>query len=171
MQNGFLHKLLKEELQDLYSAEKQIADAQPKLIQNASNPALKTALESHLEETDAQIRKLEEIAGSLDIELNGKKCVGMQGIISEADEDLNKYDYKVERDLMIIAIAQRIEHYEIAAYGTARNYADKMNHAEEARILDEIAKEEGLTDKKLTTMAEHIISQQAIPEDLQHQVA
>jgi ferritin-like metal-binding protein YciE len=162
MQNQFLHKLLKEEIQDLYSAEKQIIETQPQLIETASTPELKTALERHLDETNEQIRKLEEIASNLDIELNGKQCQGMKGIISEAKEDLGKYTGEAERDLLIIALSQRIEHFEIAAYGTARNYAQKMDHAKEAVLLDEIAKQKGQTDKKLTTMAEHIISREAV---------
>lgn len=161
MQNSFLHKLLSEEIQDLYSAEKQIVNAQPLLIESASNPELKTALERHINETNEQIKKLEKIADNLDIELNDKRCLGMEGIISEAEEDINRFSDERERDLLIIACSQRIEHLEIAAYGTARNYAQKMQHGEEAKLLDEIAKEEGETDKKLTTMAENIISQQA----------
>jgi ferritin-like metal-binding protein YciE len=161
MKNAFLHKLLEEEIKDLYSAEKQIAATQPQLIEKASDPELKNALEMHLDEINEQIRKLEEVANKLDIELNGKQCRGMEGILSEAKEDLDKYNDDLERDLLIIALAQRIEHFEIAGYGTARNYAQKMDHNEEARLLDEIAKEEGNTDKLLTSMAEQIISQQA----------
>jgi ferritin-like metal-binding protein YciE len=161
MKNQFLHKLLKEEIQDLYSAEKQIIETQPKLIEKASDPELKNALEMHLEETNEQIRKLEEVANNLDIELNGKQCIGMKGIINEAQEDLTKYNNERETDLLIIALAQRIEHFGIASLGTARNYAQKMDHTKEATLLDEIIKEEGNTDKFLTTMAEQIISQQA----------
>jgi ferritin-like metal-binding protein YciE len=159
MKNAFLHKLLEEEIKDLYSAEKQIVDARPQIIDSASNPELRTALERHLDETNDQIRKLEEIAQRLDIELNGKQCTGIKGIITEAEEDLKRFNNEKERDLLLIALAQRIKHFEIASYGTARNYAEKMEHTEEARLLDEIIKEEGNTDKKLTSMAEQIISQ------------
>lgn len=161
MKNAFLHKLLTEEIQDLYAAEKQLTQAQPELIEKATDPQLKSALETRLEETNEQIRKLEEVAENLDIHLNGKQCRGMEGIIEEAKEDLTKFDDDLERDLMIIALTQRIEHFEIASYGTARNYAQKMQHDQEARLLDEIIKEEGNADKKLTSMAENIISQQA----------
>ncbi len=161
MLNQFLHKLLEEEIQDLYSAEKQITQAQPMLIDKATSTELKSALEKHLDKTNEQIIKLEEIARRLDIPLDDKRCIGMEGIISEAEEDLSGIKNKIETDLTIIALTQRIEHFEIASLGTARNYAQKMAHRDEAQLLDEIAKEEGKTDKKLTSMAEHIISKQA----------
>lgn len=162
MKNAYLHPLLETELQDLYDAERQIIEAQPTLLQKASDPELKKSLEMHLNETQEQLKKVEEVADKLDIPLNGTRCLGMQGIIDEAKKHLETLQPSKETDLTIISMMQRIEHYEMAGYGTARNYAQKMEHMDEAQMLDAISNEEGKTDKKLTMMANTLISQESM---------
>jgi ferritin-like metal-binding protein YciE len=152
-----LHSLLVEELQDLYSAETQIIEALPDLIEEASSPDLKSALQHHLEETRGQVRRLDQIFSQLpNVKKEGKTCKGMKGIIKD-NEDL--LDTDAEPDVLdagIIAGAQRVEHYEIAGYGTVRTYAQLLGRKDWVPLLEQTLTEEKQADQKLNQLASHI---------------
>jgi ferritin-like metal-binding protein YciE len=149
-----LDELLSEQLQDLYSAEKQLIDALPKLASAAKSPRLRKAFEDHLEETKLQKERLERAFTELGIKKNGHTCKAMKGLIEEGEELLKKRGIdKDVRDAGLIAAAQRVEHYEIAAYGCARAYADRMGKQTVAKLLDETLIEEKEADQKLNIIA------------------
>ena len=152
-----LHELFVEELQDLYSAEDQIIEALPDLIEEASSPELKNALQQHLEQTRAHVRRLDQIFTQLpDVDKEGKTCKGMKGIIKD-NQDLLDTDAEPEvLDAGMIAGAQRVEHYEIAGYGTVRTYADLLGRKDWAQLLQQTLDEEKQADQKLTQLASHI---------------
>lgn len=151
-----LQQLFVEQLRDLYDGEQQITEALPKLIEKASNPQLKSALQEHLDITNRQIDRLEEIFEQLDQDAEGETCKGMKGVIKEGDDLVGKADDPAVRDASIITSAQRVEHYEIAGYGTVKTYARQLGKPELARILEEILNEEKEADQKLTQLAESI---------------
>jgi ferritin-like metal-binding protein YciE len=152
-----LHSLLVEELQDLYSAENQIIEALPDMIEEASSPDLKSALQQHLEETRGQVRRLDQIFSQIpNVKKDGKTCKGMKGIIKDG-QDLLDTDAEPEvLDAGMIAAAQRVEHYEIAGYGTVRTYAELLGRNEWVQLLEQTLQEEKDTDKKLSQLAQHI---------------
>jgi ferritin-like metal-binding protein YciE len=152
-----LNDLLIKELQDLYDAENRIIEALPKMAEKASSPELRSGLNQHLEQTKGQVRRLDQIFDQLrDVDREDGKCKGIEGIIKEG-EDLVKKDSEPEvRDAGIIASAQKVEHYEIASYGTVRTYAELLGRQDWARLLDETANEEKETDQKLNQLASHI---------------
>ena len=156
-----LEELLIDELKDLYSAENQLVKALPKMAKAASSPELKRAIERHLEETKRQVERLNQIGESLEVKLSGKKCKGMEGIIEEGKEIAEEDFDENAIDAGIIGAAQRVEHYEIAAYGTARTHAQLLGYNKEAKLLQQTLDEEGATDKKLTALAESIINVEA----------
>ena len=149
-----LEKLFLDQLKDIYSAEGQLIKALPKMAKAASSPALRQAFESHLEETKVQKERLDQIAADLGLKLTGKKCAAMEGLIEEGKEVLEADGPGPVIDAALIAAAQRIEHYEISAYGTARALAQHLGHAQAVKLLDQTIKEEGETDHKLTALAE-----------------
>jgi ferritin-like metal-binding protein YciE len=149
-----LKELLVEELKDLYSAEKQLVKALPKIIKGASSDELKTAITEHLEVTKGQVTRLEEVFGHLEEKPKAKTCKGMQGLIEEGSESLNEEEKSTLRDLQLIGAAQRVEHYEVAAYGTAKAMAEKLGLSEAAELLGETLAEEEEADKKLSEVAE-----------------
>jgi ferritin-like metal-binding protein YciE len=149
------------ELQDLYDAEKQIVDALPKMANAASSPDLKSAFQSHLQQTRGQVERLDRIFAKLDAPSRGKKCKGMAGLIAENEELLKEKADPVVRDAGLIAGAQKVEHYEIASYGTVRTYARLIGENEAATLLQQTLDEEGDTDKKLTALAESHINKEA----------
>lgn len=151
-----LKDLLLEELKDLYSAEKQIVKALPKMIKGASSEELKAAMKEHLEVTKAQVTRLEEVFGHLDQKPKAKHCKGMEGLLAEGAECLEEGDAGPLRDLQLIGAAQRVEHYEVAAYGTAKAIAQQLELSEVEELLNETLMEEEETDKKLTEVAEGI---------------
>ena len=151
-----LQQLFVEQLRDLYDGEQQITEALPKLIEKASNPQLKSALQEHLEITQRQIDRLDEIFDQLDEDAEGETCKGMKGVIKEGDDLVGKADDPAVRDASIITSAQRVEHYEIAGYGTVKTYARQLGKQDFARILEEILNEEKEADKKLTQIAESV---------------
>jgi len=151
-----LHELFVEQLRDLYDGEQQITEALPKLIEKASNPQLKSALQEHLQITEQQISRLDEIFEQLDEDAEGESCKGMKGVIKEGDDLVSKADDPGVRDASIITSAQRVEHYEIAGYGTVKTYARQLNRPELARILEQILEEEKEADQKLTQIAESV---------------
>jgi ferritin-like metal-binding protein YciE len=157
-----LEELLVDELKDLYSAENQIIKALPKMAKAASSPDLKRAFERHLEETRKQVERLEVIGEALEMRLTGKKCVGMEGLIEEGKELMTEDLEDDALDAGLIGAAQKVEHYEIAAYGTARTHASMLGFGKAAKLLQQTLDEEGNTDKKLTQLAESIINVEAV---------
>jgi len=151
-----LQELFIDELKDLYSAETQIIKALPKMIKNANSDELREAFEEHLEQTKGHVDRLDQILGELDASPRGKKCKGMEGLLEEAKE-LMEEDIEPEvLDAGLISEAQRIEHYEIAGYGTVRTYAELLGLDEAAKLLQQTLDEEKETDRKLTSIAESV---------------
>jgi ferritin-like metal-binding protein YciE len=151
-----LEELLVDELKDLYSAEKQIVRALPKLAKAASTPQLREALESHLEETKGQVERLEQIAEIVGKKLTGKTCVGMKGVLEEGSEVLEEVEGGNVRDAAMIGAAQRVEHYEMAGYGTARDFAKLLGQEEVVKLLEQTLEEEKAADQKLTTISKSV---------------
>ncbi len=145
--------LLIHELKDLYSAETQLMKALPKMAKAASSEELKKAFEQHLEQTQEQVARLERIGEQLGESMKGKKCKAMEGLIEEGKETLEEEGDPTVLDLAIIGAAQKVEHYEIAGYGTARTLAELLGEEDVAEILQETLDEEGDTDKLLTEIA------------------
>ncbi len=161
MQIQTLQDLLQHELKDLYSAENQIIKSLPKMIKEASNDKLKQGLESHLEETREQATRLEEIAEQMGFKPSGHTCKAMKGLIEEASEMLKEDAPDEVKDAGIISQAQRIEHYEIAGYGTARTLAEQCGLSDVAKLLQKTLDEEKSADQKLTKVAESRVNQKA----------
>jgi len=151
-----LQELLIDELKDLYSAEKQIVRALPKLAKAASSPDLQQALLNHLEETKGQVERLERIAEIVGKKLTGKTCVGMKGVLEEGSEVLKNTDKGIIRDAALISASQRVEHYEMAGYGSAREFAKSLGLSDVARLLDETLTEEKNADKTLSVVSKKI---------------
>ena len=149
-----LSDLLEEQLQDLYNAENQLSKALPKMAKKATSAKLKQAFTSHLEETKGHIERLAQVCKSLEIKPTGKVCKAMKGLIEEGKEVLEEDGEDSVIDAALVAAAQRVEHYEIAAYGTVVAMALALGHKDEAKILKMTEKEEGACDKKLTAISE-----------------
>ena len=163
---GTLHDAFLDELRDSYDAEKQLIKALPKLAKAATSSQLKTAFEAHLEETRGHVDKLEQVFESLDEKVRGKHCDGIEGIIEEGKSVLEEDFDDTTMDACLIAAGQRAEHYEMAAYGTLVAWARVMGHTEAASLLQETLEEEKAADKKLSSLAESGINQEAA--DLAH---
>ena len=151
-----IEKLFVEELKDLYSAENQITKALPKLAKAASSEQLKKAFEHHLKETEGQIKRLDQIFDMLSVKAASKTCQGMKGVLEEGSEMLHETEEGNVRDMALIGGAQRVEHYEMAAYGTVRSYAKQLGKTQVAQLLDETLEEEKAADKKLTEISEQV---------------
>lgn len=145
-----LNELFVDGLKDIYWAEKALTKALPKMIKNASSEELIEALTNHLEETHGQITRLEKVFASIDEKATAKKCVAMEGLIKEGEEIMSEAEEGVMRDAGIIAASQKVEHYEIATYGTLRAFAEILGHEEAAGLLQETLDEEKAADEKLT---------------------
>ena len=156
-----LDELLQDELKDLYSAESQIIKALPKMAKAASSPELRRAFERHLEETRRQVERLDMIGEELEMKMTGKKCKGMEGLIAEGRELMDEDLEEDALDAGLIGAAQKVEHYEIAAYGTARTHAEMLGYRRIAKLLQQTLNEEGATDKKLTQLAESVVNYEA----------
>ena len=165
-ETGTLHDAFVDELRDTYDAEKQLTKALPKLAKAANSDELKQAFESHLAETEGQIRRLEEVFASLDEPVRGKHCDGIAGIIEEGKSIMEEDFDESTMDACLIAAGQRAEHYEMAAYGTLVAWARAMGHEEAADLLQENLDEEKAADEKLTSIAEGGVNQTAA--DLAH---
>jgi ferritin-like metal-binding protein YciE len=152
-------------IRDLYNAETQLVKALPKMAKAASSEKLREAFESHLEETQGQVERLERICVDMGIRSKGKTCKAMKGLIEEGAEVIEADGDDAARDAALIAAAQKVEHYEIAGYGTARTFALLLGQDDAATLLDETIQEEGAADKKLTSIAESGINAQAANED------
>lgn len=156
-----LEDLYTDYLKDLYSAEKQLVKALPKLAKNAQAPDLQHAFQEHLKQTEGHVERLERIFSDLGGSPRGKKCVGMEGLIEEGNELLQE-DIKPDvLDAGLIAAAQKVEHYEIAGYGAARTWAQRLGYDQAARLLQETLDEEGEANKKLTQIAESHVNMEA----------
>ncbi|HEY3332499.1 MAG TPA: ferritin-like domain-containing protein [Capsulimonadaceae bacterium] len=156
-----LKELYVDELKDLYSAENQLIKALPKLADAASDTKLKTAFTSHLKETEGHVKRLEQIFEALGEKPNGKVCKAMKGLVEEGSEILEEEGAPEVIDAALIASAQRVEHYEIAGYGAARTFAQRLGEADAAKLLQQTLDEEGAADKKLTTIAEGSVNKKA----------
>ena len=156
MSVGTLKELLVDELKDLYSAEKQIVRALPKIIKAVSTPELQHGLSNHLEETKGQVVRLEKIGEILGKKMTGKTCVGMKGVLEEGSEVLEDTDKGIVRDAALISACQRVEHYEMAGYGSARDIAKQLGQTEIASLLDETLTEEENADKTLTGASKRV---------------
>lgn len=151
-----LKDLYIHELKDLYSAEKQILKALPKMAKAATSEKLAAGFQKHLEETKVHAERLEKLLSDLGESTRGPKCKGMEGVLKEGDEILEEDADDDVRDAGLIAAAQRVEHYEMAGYGTARTYAELLGETAAAKVLQKTLDEEAATDKKLTTAASAI---------------
>lgn len=149
-----LRDLFIDQLKDIYSAETQVTKALPKMAKKASSTELQNAFRMHLDQTQNQIKRLDEIFSNLGKNPKGKKCKGMQGLLEEGDELMGEDADPDVKDAGLIAAAQRVEHYEISAYGTARAYARTLGDDKAASLLDQTLQEESQTDEKLNQLAE-----------------
>ena len=160
-----LNDLLKEQLKDLHSAEKQLTKALPTMARKSTSKMLQEAFESHLEETNGHVERIEEIARLLDISVTGKKCKAMEGLIEEGKEAIEEIEKGSLLDAAMIGGAQRVEHYEISAYGTARTIAEHLGLAEVVELLQATLDEESAADEKLTEICQgEVLS--SIPTDV-----
>jgi ferritin-like metal-binding protein YciE len=156
-----LEDLYVDELKDLYSAESQLLKALPKMARSAASPDLRRAFEDHLEQTKGHAARLEEIFGGLQARPRGKKCLGMQGLIAEGEELLDQEGSAAALDAGLIGAAQRVEHYEIAGYGTARAHARQLGLLANAELLQQTLDEEAAANDTLTLIAESFINWRA----------
>jgi ferritin-like metal-binding protein YciE len=159
-----LQKLFEEELKDIYWAEKALVKAIPKMVKKASSQELIDALESHLNETEEQVKRVEEVFAVLGKDPKTKKCEAMAGLIEEAETLMSESDEGVMRDAAIISAAQKVEHYEIASYGTLRTFAQTLSLSEAVTLLEKTLEEEKAADEKLTEVAESAINVEAAAE-------
>lgn len=154
MKMNRLSDLYVDQLKDLYSAEKQLVQALPKMAKAATSEELKAGFQQHLEETKTHVSRLEQIFAAIGSSPGRKKCAAMEGLIQEGQEAIELQGDPVVRDAALIAAAQRVEHYEIAAYGTVRTFANHLGFNDQSSLLQMTLDEEGTTDKKLTALAE-----------------
>ncbi len=162
MQLSTLNDLFVKELRDVYNAERQLIRTLPTMAKKATSPDLARAIEVHLEETEQQAERLEQVFSMLDVSSRGPVCKGMKGIIEEGKEVLQDAEEADVADAGIIASAQKVEHYEIATYGTLLEYANVLGRSEIADLLKQTLEEEKATDKKLSQLAERGINAMAI---------
>jgi ferritin-like metal-binding protein YciE len=159
--------LFLDSIRDLYDAEKQITKALPKMTKAATSDELKAAFEEHLQVTRRQVERLEQIFSQLDEKPGGKKCAAMQGLIEEGEELIKDGEPSAIRDAGLIGAAQKVEHYEMAGYGTARTFAQLLGHTEAAQLLEETLSEEKETDQRLTELAESVVNDEAVQQELE----
>ena len=156
-----LADLFQDELRDIYDAEKRILKALPKMAKAASDEQLRDAFTTHLEETRGHVERLEQVFASLDLKVKGKRCMGMEGILAEGAELMGEDGDEAVLDAGLIASAQRVEHYEITAYGSLMAWAKVLGYDDAIELLGENEREEKEADQKLTDIAEGLINQQA----------
>jgi ferritin-like metal-binding protein YciE len=170
MKINTLRDLWVDELKDLYNAENQILKALPKMAKASTDDALREAFDEHLEQTRGHVQRLDEIFSAIGESARGKKCIGMKGVIDEGKEMLDMELPDSVGDAALIAAAQRVEHYEIAAYGTARTYAEILGEDEAVKLLQQTLDEEKETDDLLTTIAQ-TVNPEAVEGDAEDGVA
>jgi ferritin-like metal-binding protein YciE len=156
-----LQSLFLEELKDIYHAEKQLVQALPRLAKAAHSPELRDAITAHLRETEGQVERLQQIFQDLGHAARGKRCKGMEGLIEEGKEIMEEEGEPAVIDAALIAGAQRVEHYEIAAYGCLRTYAQLLGHDKAVKLLSESLEEEEAADEKLNSIAESKVNAEA----------
>jgi len=161
-----LNDLFIEEIRDLYDAEKQLVKALPKIAKACSTDELREAIESHLRETEMQVNRLEEVFRSAGEEPKATKCEAMRGLLEEGDKLIANTPASSVRDAGIIGAAQRVEHYEMAGYGTARAFAEALGYEGAVSLLQETLDEEGEANKKLNSIAERHVNMAAAKEDI-----
>ncbi|WP_080054296.1 YciE/YciF ferroxidase family protein [Spirosoma aerolatum] len=157
-----MQDLMEHTIQDLYSAENQILEALPQLISKAQSSQLRQAFEQHQRQTEKHVQRLEQVAKQLDIDPDGETCMAMQGLIEEAQDLLDQLDGDEITDAALIGAAQKVEHYEIASYGTARTLAQQAGQDKIADLLQQTLEEEKQTDEKLTEIATTKANQKAV---------
>jgi len=156
-----LEDLFIDLLKDLYSAENQLVKALPKMAKNAQSPDLQKAFKDHLKQTEKQAERIERIFSELEGSPRGKKCVGMEGLVEEGNEIMKEAADPDAMDAGLIAAAQKVEHYEIAGYGTARAWAQHLGYNNAARLLQETLEEESMANELLTRIAESHVNMEA----------
>jgi ferritin-like metal-binding protein YciE len=156
-----LDELLEDELKDMYSAETQLIKALPKMVKAAESNDLRAALEKHLEQTRVHVERIKEICNDLKTTPRGKNCAGMEGLIKEGEEVIQSNAKSEPKQAALIGAAQRVEHYEIAAYGTARAHAQQLGYLKAVELLSKTLDEEKEIDKKLTKVAENRVNVKA----------
>jgi ferritin-like metal-binding protein YciE len=161
MKINTLHDALVHEMRDLYSAEVQLTKALPKMAKAASHEELSAAFQEHLEQTKEHVARLEKALKRLDASTRGDKCKAMEGLIEEGKSTLELDAEDMIRDALLISIAQKVEHYEIAGYGTARTFAQRLGEDNVASLLEQTLEEESETDRKLTKIAETAVNPDA----------
>ncbi len=168
MQKDSLRELYIDELRDLYNAETQLVKALPKMAKAAANDQLRQAFEEHLRETTEHVTRLEQIFEQLEEKPSGKKCLGMEGLVKEGAETMKEDFTEDVKDAAIIGAAQRVEHYEMAGYGTVRAFAELLGENEHVSLLEQTLEEEKKADQKLSELAEEINPQAARAEGEGH---
>lgn len=154
--------LLLDQLHDLYDAEHRLTEALPKMAAAAHNASLKAAFQSHLHETQGQVKRLEQVFASLGVKPQTKTCAAMKGLITEGSEAISATGDPDVKDAALIAAAQRVEHYEMAGYGCVKTFAERLGKSEAAGLLEQTLREEESADKKLTQIAETIVNPKAV---------
>lgn len=164
MPQNTLEALFEDEIQDLYSAEKQLTKALPKLVEKITSPALKNVVQMHLHETQNQMTRIEQCCRELGIEPDGRSCKAMKGLIDETEETVGEFEESLVRDAAIIGCAQKVEHYEICGYGTLIAHANLLGYESAASILQQTLAEEYGADSKLNELAMNELNNQALVE-------
>ena len=157
-----LKDLYVEQLKDLYSAENQLVEALPKMAEKANAPDLRKGFKDHLRQTEQHVKRLERIFKDLKVSPDGKECEGMKGLVKEGEEMMKMKGEPAALDAGLIAAAQRVEHYEIAGYGTVRTYAELLEKDEHVSLLEQTLREEEETDERLTELAESHVNEEAL---------
>jgi ferritin-like metal-binding protein YciE len=157
-----VNDLLLDELRDIYHAEKQLVKALPKMAKKAKSDKLRQAMEQHFEETKGQVDRLEQVFDKLDARTRGKRCEAMEGLVEEAQEAMEEITTPEVLDAAMIAAAQKVEHYEIASYGSARALAEALGHQEVAQLLEQTLEEEKQADRKLNEIALSDVNKRAL---------
>lgn len=163
--NSSMHEVFVTELKDIYWAEKHLVKSLPKMMKAATSKELKAAFEDHIEVTEKQVERLEEVFGILDMKPQAKKCEAMDGLVKEGKEMIEEMEKGMGLDAALISAAQKVEHYEIASYGCLRTFARVLGLSEAANLLQETLDEEGETDKLLTSIAEGFVNEEASEEE------
>ena len=161
MQDNSLQELYVQQLRDLYNAENQLVKALPKMAKAAQSAALKQGFEHHLEQTKGHVDRLERIFSAMDQSPKGRKCAGMQGLVEEGEEVIKEQSSSYALDAGLIASAQRVEHYEIARYGTLKTWASELGLSQVVKLFDATLSEEKKTNEALTELAKSSVNQHA----------
>jgi len=165
MKNLKFEDLLREEIEDLYDAEKQIVEALPKMVDAATDGDLKAAFAEHLDQTKQQVTRLERVFQAMGEQPGGKQCDGMRGLLKEGEKMISELEKSSVLDAGLIGAAQKVEHYEISGYGTARTLAEFLGQQDAADLLQETLDEERATDETLTEIAETIMTGDSSDEE------